>query len=173
METKKLGFLILGLSLVSGLAMFRYMDGLSLQEEQLHCNPSNECQQVQSLFGFSHVVVGFLSFLSALGFYLLLFNKGEYHSINKYENYNNENISEHKIENNDKFNTLLKPLDDNQRKVLTSIKEQQGITQSTLRYRADLSKATVSQILTDFEKKDLISRKVKGKTYMVFLNEEF
>jgi len=68
---------------------------------------------------------------------------------------------------------LLRPLDDNERRVLTAIKEQNGITQATLRYRANLSKAKISQVLTDFEKKNIISRKAKGKTYQVFLTENF
>ena len=64
-------------------------------------------------------------------------------------------------------------MDDNERKVLKAIKEQEGITQSTLKFRTDLSKAKVSQILTDFEKKHLIKRESKGKTYSVYLTENF
>ena len=73
----------------------------------------------------------------------------------------------------DKFDIVLKAMDDNERRVLKAIKEQAGITQSTLRYRVDLSKAKVSQILTDFEKKRLITREEKGKTYAVYLAETF
>ena len=73
----------------------------------------------------------------------------------------------------DKFELMLKAMDDNEKKVLKAIKEQSGITQSTLKYRTDLSKAKVSQILTDFEKKHLIKREEKGKTYAVYLAENF
>ena len=89
-----------------------------------------------------------------------------------------EYISEKIVKENtktseDRFNLLLRPLDENEKKVLVSIKGQEGITQSTLKYRANLSKAKVSQILTDFEKKNLIARKAKGKTYEVFLTDNF
>ena len=191
METKKLGFLILGLSIVLGFVMFNFMGSLNAQGQQLHCNPTQECQQINSVLGVSHIAIGLLSFIFALGFYLLFFNKDEKAIIERYGinnniNSNNNNANDNLINNNnlinneyniknnnDKFSLLLRPLDDNERKVLIAIKEQEGITQSTLRYRADLSKAKVSQILTDFEKKNLIERKAKGKTYSVFLTENF
>ena len=101
-----------------------------------------------------------------MGFYLLFFNKSEAKINDALETIKEEKT---KKTDEDMFNLLLKPLDENERKVMVSIKEQEGITQSTLKYRANLSKAKVSQILTDFEKKDLIIREVKGKTYKVFL----
>jgi uncharacterized membrane protein len=171
METKKLGFLILGMSIVLSLIMFSYMGSLNVQGQANNCNPTQECQQVNSLLGLSHIAVGFLAFIFALGFYLLFFNK------NEALRYNDalEKIQEEKTQKTaeDNFNLLLRPLDENERKVLTSIKEQEGITQSTLKYRANLSKAKVSQILTDFEKKNLIARKAKGKTYELFLTGNF
>ncbi|MDP6600373.1 MAG: MarR family transcriptional regulator [Candidatus Woesearchaeota archaeon] len=173
METKKLGFLILGMSIVLSLIMFSYMGSLNVREEVYNCNPTNECQQVKSLFGLSHIAVGFLAFIFALGFYLLFFNKSDASALK----YNDalEKIQEEKTQKTaeDKFSLLLRPLDENERKVLISIKEQEGITQSTLKYRANLSKAKVSQILTDFEKKNLIARKAKGKTYELFLTGNF
>ena len=159
------------------------MNTLNLQGYELQCNPTQECQQINSVLGVSHIAVGFLAFIFALGFYLLFFNKDEkgilrnYHEELEKNNINdNQNSNDNLINNknnNDKFSIMLKPLDDNERKVLVAIKEQEGITQATLRYRADLSKAKVSQILTDFEKKNLIARKAKGKTYSVFLTENF
>src|SRR3989338_316397 len=200
METKKLGFLILGMSLVLGFVMFNFMGSLNVQGQQLHCNPTQECQQINSTLGVSHIAIGLLSFIFALGFYLLFFNRDEKAILEKYgfnndNNSNNKNANNNLItndsrignnihnqknandnlinnqnnsisnsinnsdnntknnnpDNNDKFSLLLRPLDDNEKKVLVAIKEQEGITQSTLRYRADLSKAKVSQILTDFE----------------------
>lgn len=174
METKKLGFLIIGISIVASFIIFNFMSSLNLQGHELQCNPSQECQQINSVLGISHIAIGFLAFIFALGFYLLFFNKNESEIIKRYhEEFEISNISDNQSSNNDKFSMMLKPLDDNERKIMIAIKEQEGITQSTLRYRADLSKATVSQILTNFEKKNLIERKSKGKTYSVFLTENF
>ena len=180
METKKLGFLIIGISLVMGFIIFNFMNTLNLQSHEIQCNPTQECQQINSVLGVSHIAIGLLAFIFALGFYLLFFNKDEKIILEKYHeeleknniNYN-KNLINNQDTNNNKFSMMLKPLDDNERKILVAIKEQEGITQATLRYRADLSKATVSQILTDFEKKNLIERKSKGKTYSVFLTENF
>ena len=173
METKKLGFLIMGMSIVLGFAIFSYMGQLNSQGQQLNCNPTNQCQQVSSLLGVSHIAVGFLSFIFALGFYLLFFNKSEV-DMSKYDDAL-EKIQEEKVQKTteDNFNLLLRPLDENERKVLTSVKEQEGVTQSTLKYRTNLSKAKVSQILTDFEKKNLVARKAEGKTYEVFLTDNY
>ena len=184
METKKLGFLIMGMSILFGFVIFNYMGQINAQGQQLKCNPTQECRQINSMLSWSNAVVGFLSFIFALGFYLLFFNKNEKELLkdanlierNNIYNYNSEKNNEAKTEKAsaiDKFSLLLRPLDENERKVLMSIKEQNGITQSTLRYRADLSKAKISQILKDFEKKNLIERKAKGKTYEVFLVDNF
>ena len=121
----------------------------------------------------SHIAVGFLAFIFALGFYLLFFNKSEKEILSEETVFRKINEEKAQKTAEDKFSMLLRPLDENEKKVLISIKEQEGITQSTLKYRANLSKAKVSQILTDFEKKSLIVRKAKGKTYQVFLTENF
>ena len=51
--------------------------------------------------------------------------------------------------------------------------EQEGILQNALRIKTALSKATVSQILADFEKKNIIAKEPKGKTYAVYLKNVF
>jgi len=173
METKKLGFLIMGMTALFGFVMFSYMGQLNMQGQQLNCNPTQECRQVNSMLGLSHAAVGFLSFIFALGFYLLFFNKSDRETLIENGRLEKNRSSEENKSADDKFSLLLRPLDENERKVLMSIKEQKGITQSTLRYRADLSKAKISQILMDFEKKNLIERKAKGKTYEVFLVDNF
>lgn len=174
METKKLGFLIMGMTALFGFVMFSYMGQLNAQGQQLHCNPTSECKQINSMLGLSHVAVGFLSFIFALGFYLLFFNKSDMEILRERGMLEkNRGSEENKSGADGKFGLLLRPLDENERKVLMSIKEQEGITQSTLRFRANLSKSKISQILTDFEKKNLIERKAKGKTYQVFLIDNY
>ena len=51
---------------------------------------------------------------------------------------------------------------------LKKTKEQEGITQNTLRFKVDMSKAKLSYVLQDLEKRGLIKRVKKGKTFEVY-----
>ena len=167
MENKKLGFVILSISAVASILAFGFMGVLGKQTTALQCYPTNECQRVESLMGLSHIAVGLIAFVAALGFYLLFFSTSEEAILKRLEEEKGMKIEQ------EKFELILKALDDNERKVLKAVREQEGITQSTLRFRTDLSKAKVSQILTNFEKKNLVKRELKGKTYAVYLTENF
>ena len=167
MENKKLGFVILSISILASILALGFMGVLGRQTTALQCYPTNECQRINSLIGLSHVAVGLISFIGALGVYLLFFSTSEEAILKRLEEEKNM-----KVEQN-KFELILKAMDENEQKVLKAIREQEGITQSTLKFRTDLSKAKVSQILTDFEKKHLVKREIKGKTYAVYLAENF
>jgi len=167
MENKKLGFVILSISVLASILALGFMNVLGRQTAQLQCYPTSECQRVESLLGLSHISVGLISFIGALGVYLLFFSTSEDAILRRLEEEKNMNIEQ------DRFGLILKSMDENEKKVIKAIKEQAGITQSTLRYRTDLSKAKISQILTDFEKKHLVKREEKGKTYSVYLTENF
>jgi len=167
MENKKLGFIILSFSIIASILSFGFMGVLGKQTTSLQCYPTSECQRVESLLGLSHVAVGLISFIAALGIYLLFFSTSEEAILRRLEE-----EKDNKIEQS-KFELVLKAMDDNEKKVLKAIREQEGVTQSTLKYRTDLSKAKVSQILTSFEKKHLIKREARGKTYAVYLTENF
>jgi len=167
MENKKLGFVIVSMSILAGILTFSFMNVLGKQTNALQCYPTNECQRVESLLGLSHIAVGLISFIGALGIYLLFFSTSEEAILKRLEEEKHMKLEENK------FELILKSMDENERKVIHAIKEQDGITQSTLKFRTDLSKAKISQILTDFEKKHLVKRESKGKTYAVYLTENF
>lgn len=167
MENKKLGFVILSISIAASILAFGFMGILGRQTTALQCYPTSECQRVSSLLGLSHIAVGLISFIGALGIYLLFFSTSEEAILKRLEQEKSMKIE------GDRFDLVLKAMDENEKKVLKAIKEQDGITQSTLKFRTDLSKAKVSQILTDFEKKHLVIREAKGKTYAVYIAENF
>lgn len=163
MENKKLGTLFLIFSLIF-LGFLIYFNGVLYdQSDALNCNPSEECKQVESTISYTHIGFGFFGFMFGLGFYLLFFNKTDERIFKRLEDHKNEKI------NDEKFNIILKALDPYEQKVLKAIKEQDGITQNTLKLRTDMSKAKLSYVLQDLEKKNLISRKTKGKTLEVWL----
>ncbi|MBN2881256.1 MarR family transcriptional regulator [Candidatus Woesearchaeota archaeon] len=72
-----------------------------------------------------------------------------------------------------KFDAFLEGFSSDEKKVLSAIKEQDGIKQSTLRFRTDLSKATLSLILKSLEERKFISRNEKGKTKEIYLIKKF
>lgn len=166
MDSKKIGITLMVLSVVLFGMVYLFMDNANRVSSSSNCNPTKECQKSASVIGFSNIAFGIIFSILSLGFYILFFN-------------NDSNVLEFmKKESeqkniNDKFMIALSMLDPMEQKVLSAIREQEGITQSTLRIRTDLSKAKLSMILTDFEKRDIVSRVPKGKTLAVFLKDKY
>lgn len=163
MENKKLGILFVIFSIVFLVFVIYFNISLNNKSVALGCNPSDECRQVQDTITFTNVAFGFFGFMFALGFYLLFFNKTEKRILQRLEDDKNEKVSL------EKFNIILKALDPYAKKVIKAVKEQDGITQNTLRLRTDMSKAKLSYVLQELEKRELIKRVKKGKTLEVWL----
>ena len=73
-----------------------------------------------------------------------------------------------KISREEKFTLLLRGLDEFEQQVLQEVRRQEGITQNTLRLRVNMSKAKLSQVLTNLEKKKLVKREAQKKTLAVY-----
>ena len=69
------------------------------------------------------------------------------------------------------YNILRKALSDDEKRILDEIKRADEITQDSLKFRLDWSKAKVSTILTNLDKRNLIQRERVGKTYKVYLQK--
>jgi len=163
MENKKLGVLLVLISIVFGIFIIYYNSAMDVRSNELGCNLNEECNEVTNAIGVSHVGFGFFGFMLALGFYILFFNKTEENIMRKLEE---EKI---KLLEEEKFAIIMKALDDYERRVMAIVKEQEGITQNTLRLRSDLSKAKLSYVLQELERRNLIKRIPKGKTLEVHL----
>ena len=159
MENKKLGALLIAIAIVVGGVFTYFTSLLSNQSAQLGCYSTHDCYTLQRGMSASHFAIGIFSFLLALGFYLIFFNKTEEKIMKRLD----------QEKEDEKFEFALKLLDPAEAKVLRKIKEQNGITQSTLRLRADMSKAKLSYVLQDLEKRGLIERTHKGKTLELWL----
>ena len=61
-------------------------------------------------------------------------------------------------------------LSDDEQRVLEEVERSGEVTQDSLRFRLNWSKAKLSAILAQLDKSDLIQRKREGKTYRVFLS---
>lgn len=163
MENKKLGTILVIFGLIFLALLVYFTVNLNEQQDSMACNPTEGCVTVDKQLSWTHVGFGFFGFMLALGFYILFFNKTDEKILQKLEDDKDQKISEKK------FEWILDALDPQEKSVMKAVKEQDGITQNTLRLRTDLSKAKLSYVLQELEKRNLIKREEKGKTMQVFL----
>jgi len=76
------------------------------------------------------------------------------------------------IAKTDELEIIKRALSDDEKAVLDEVRRAGEITQDSLRFRLEWSKAKLSRILTNLDKMNLIQRERVGKTYNVFLTEE-
>lgn len=69
------------------------------------------------------------------------------------------------------FNIIKKVLSEDEKRILDEVKKARGITQDSLRFRLGWSKAKISTMLTNLDKKGLVQRERTGKTYKVYLQK--
>ena len=108
--------------------------------------------------------------LVILGGYLLLFEKS-YEAFTKEQEKFVKEVAEAKQK--DEFAAYLAGFTPEEQNILKAVHEQDGIKQSTLRYRTGMSKAMLSIILNSLEKRDVVARKAAGKTKEVYLRKKF
>ncbi len=163
MENKKLGILLIVMALLVGGLLFYYNSQLIQKSEEAGCFTNPNCAPIEKSISVNNFAVGIFSFILALGFYLLFFNKTDEKIMKRLEEEKNNKIKD------EKFEIILSALDDYEKKVMKAIKEHDGITQNILRLRANMSKAKLSYVLQELEKRNLIKRIPEGKTLKVFL----
>jgi DNA-binding MarR family transcriptional regulator len=166
MDNKKLGIMMIVICILLAVILFSFKLELD-QGNKAACECSlkglDSCPMED---GFSWPVYGgiiMISILIALGIYLIFFEKSQKEIISTLERQKRIQTEE------EKFKILLKGLNNEERKIIKAIKEQDGITQQTLRLRTDMHKSKLSIVLDGLEKKGLIKRVSKGKTKKVFL----
>jgi DNA-binding MarR family transcriptional regulator len=108
--------------------------------------------------------------LALLGVYLLLFDRTTQLMLAHQERIAGDLKAANK---KDEFKAFLSGFNEDEQKVLKAIREQDGIQQSTLRYRTGQSKTGLSLMLKEFEKKGIITRKESGKTNEIYLRNSF
>lgn len=168
MENKKLGIALVVFCIFIAVIFFSFKSQIKEKSEEVcSCEAMSEggiCQVEQSKISIiDYLSIALIFSMFALGIYMIFFEKGQKEIIKTLENQKKVQTEE------EKFEILKKAMDEYETKVLAAIREQNGITQSTLRYRTDISKSKLSAILTAFEKKGLIKRVPKGKTMEIYL----
>lgn len=167
MENKKLGIMLIAACLVLGFIIFTFNSALNAQAQaSCACEEMQEsglCSMDSKTPWQTYLGIILISAMAALGIYLISFEKSQKAIVSTLERQKQIQLGE------EKFNILLKGLNEEEKKVLNAVREQDGITQQTLRLRTDLHKSKLSIVLDGLEKKGLIKRVPKGKTNQVFL----
>ena len=94
------------------------MNRLSSTSKELNCFPTEECSYIESSFSISNGAIGIISFILSLGVYLLLFSKSEEVILERLEQEKKSNLGK------EKFDVLLRAMDENEQKVMKAIKDQ-------------------------------------------------
>lgn len=162
MKNKKLGVIFLIISIVISIIILQFMNKLYTKSEDLGCFGDANCAPVESTLGLAHLAFGVIGFIFALGFYLIFFSKSEEAILKRLEEEKAKRSEE------EKFELINRGLDPFEKKVINIVREQDGITQNTLRIKSDMSKAKLSYVVNDLERKDLIRREAKGKTFAIY-----
>ena len=165
MNNKKVGVVILIVTLVLLAIFVIIIKSLNQEIQSLGCFQNAGCRVVETSLGVVHFAFGAFGFLFALAFYLLVFSRGEEAIVERLEKDTERKLGE------EKYSILSKGLDEFEKKVLNVVREEEGITKNMLRLRVDMSKAKVSQVLQELERKGLIKREPKDKTLQIFLKE--
>lgn len=175
MDNKKLGIILIIISLLLAILLFFVRTEISTAyqleidrnlEEYNNCHiEPNSCPHEERARAEVPIYIGLAVLLGiiALGVYLIFFEKSQKEIVSTLQNQKKMQVGE------EKFQILLKGLDADEKKVILAVKEQDGITQATLRLRTDMHKSKLSIVLDGLEKKGLIKRIDKGKTKEVFL----
>jgi len=175
MEHKKLGIILIAVSLVFTLAIVIFKIQINTLTNEVmiatggSCIENGKCLHQQSdLPTYIGIIITALTL--ALGFYLIFFEKARQH-LEKQQKAIIQTLhqTKKKQDADEKFEFLLKALNQDEQKIMKAVKEQDGIEQSTLRIRAGLSKAKLSILLTELEKKNLIAKVPFGKKNKIHL----
>ncbi len=170
MNNRKIGGTILVLSILLFSILLSYNYKLNQQSAMSGCNPNSQCVNISSLLSTTNIFMGIIFSLLSLGVYLIFFSRGEEVLLKKLEENRRHLTKEQKqLTNEQKFDIMLKALTSEEQQIMRIVKEQEGITQATLRIKTDFSKTKLSFVLSDLEKKGLIKKELSGKTNKLYV----
>jgi len=167
MDNKKLGIILILVCLILGLLIFTFDRKLNEQSDSAcsceFMDSGGVCPAEDHPHWQTYLAIILLSGIVALGIYLIFFEKSQKEIVSTLNRQKQIQTQE------EKFEILLKGLNEEEKKIIKAVKEQEGITQQTLKLRVDMHKSKLSIVLDSLEKKGLITRKEKGKTKQIFL----
>lgn len=178
MDSKKLGIaLIVAALFIAGIFFYIKSETDRLIAVQIattgSCFQGDLCSH-QRANTITYIGVGLSAFIAALGVYLFVFEKSSQLLKEHQDKITNalQKESKEKIDE-EKFKAFMSGLDEDEKKVIQAVREQEGIQQSTLKYRTGLSKTKLSMVIKELETKNLITKEESGKTNKIYLKRPF
>lgn len=167
MDNRQLGIiLVIACVALAGLVFSFNAELKESADASCSCSAMNDlgfCPHAKQTNWQTYIGIALISGMLALAAYLLFFEKSQKEIVSALNKQKHIQVKE------EKFSILLRGMDPEEIKVMKAVKEQDGITQQTLRLRTDLHKSKLSIVLDRLEKKNLIKRTTKGKTKQVHL----
>src|SRR3989338_5649232 len=175
MNNRHVGAILLVVAVLMGIFLFVtkqqediYLDKI-IEEQGGICYVDGICVHDQQFI--KYFLGGVLALLVAFsGVYLLFFDKSQKMLLQQHKEVASA-LKEAKEK--DVFQAYLAGFSEEEQKVLKAGKEQEGIQQSTLRYRINMPKTSLSLLLKSLEEREIITRKEDGKTNEIFLVRKF
>ena len=154
MKNKNVGYLIIGISIMIGLIVYIFNNGLKkiVAETCSHGPTCTMYSTIQTQTWFSMALAGLVF---VIGLFLVLAKEPE-RIIYRKEQKKRLNISN---------------LDDEERKVINILKKEKAMFQSTLMEKLEIGKVKTTRLLDKLESKQLIMRKRRGMNNIVVLNQ--
>lgn len=161
MKNKTIGILLCVISLILVISLLLYKSeidkknqhfcNIGCSEKSSICTQTDQCPFVQGTPLTLIISLILLIVLFGFGINIALSKKSEPDSKEK------------------EFSILKKALSNDEKLVLEEIKKAGEITQDSLKFRLNWSKAKLSAILSNLDRLNLIQRERQGKTYKVFI----
>ncbi|MBT3407830.1 hypothetical protein HOK68_02165 [Candidatus Woesearchaeota archaeon] len=169
---------ILGILLLINTYMYKidedkYIEIISKQQGTCFLENGDCLHGERSHFNlFFEILISLLLFIIAI--YLYFYNEEEL-NIAKENAKTSKIIAEIKEKDvtNTAFEAFLSTFNSDEKKILKAIKENEGVQQSTLRFKTDMSKATLSLILKSLEERNYIKKEPYKKTNKIYLIKKF
>ena len=158
---KTVGGLLVGCSLVFSAILYFTIRSLTERTEVLGCMVDTPgCEEVALGLSMSHVGVGFLAAVFSLGVFFLLF----------YKDPQAASVERERVQRSREEQVALlgKVMTAGEQALLSAVLKEEGVLQSTLSYRTNLTPGRVSQVLSQFEERGLVRRTPEGRSFRVY-----
>ena len=182
MKKKHIGFTIILIAIILGVLVQaskvredKYIDAI-IESQNGSCYIDEGTVCLHGDRDYTPFIVGWIAAgaLFMLGLYLIFFDKTQ--ELLEKQNIEVSNAlkeAKKQSEEKDKFEAFISSFNKDEQSVLRAVRDQEGIQQSTLRYKTGMSKASLSLLLKDLEEREIVSRSQDGKTNKVFLRKKF